>query len=235
MGILIAIGLILSVVLVILAIPVTYRLSVVGEKPVTIDGNLAWGSWLGRYAWHYVYGEKPVVTISWPGTTKTHVLVSDDEKLTDADVERAAKAVEDEDGVTYDEVNDEGAAPHQTEPETQPSWKPLVFDSSFLAVFFTYVQRLLWHSRVRTLTVTGSLGLGQPHQTGMLAGACYAVIPGSVQNLSFNYLAEDYDCTVTLAGHIYPIVFVYDTLRFLVTKPARQVLAYWRRRGEHHG
>lgn len=235
MGILVAIGLILSVVLVILSIPVTYGLSVVGKKPVTIDGHLAWGQYLGCYRWHYVYGEKPVLTISWPGTKKRQILSPDETELTDADVERAAKAVEDEDGVTYDDVNDEGAVPQQTEPEKTSSWKPLVFNSSFLAVFFTYVQRLLWHSRVRTLTVTGSLGLGQPHQTGMLAGACYAVIPGSIRNLSFNYLAEEYDCTVTLAGHIYPIVFIYDTLRFLVTKPARQVLAYWRRRGEHHG
>lgn len=235
MGIIVAIGLMLSVVLVILSIPVTYRLRIVGAKPVTIDGKLAWGRSLGYYGWHYVYGEKPVVTMAWPGTKKTKILSPDATELTDADVERAAKAVEDEVGVTYDDVKDEAPTPQQTESETPSSWKPLVFNSSFLAAFFTYVQRLICHSRVRTLTLTGSLGLGQPHQTGMVAGACYAVIPDSVRNLSFNYLAEDHDCTVTLAGHVYPIVFVYDTLRFLVTKPARQVLAYWRRRGEHHG
>lgn len=228
------ISLVILALAVALSVPVAYSCRIVGAGPFRVTGRVAWGG-LIRAAWDYAYGEKPTLTVTKFGKTTTRVAVPDDDmELTDADVERAAKAIEDEADTAPVDV-DSAAAPTETPPTPKRSWKKLIFTSDFLAAFFTYAQRVLYHSRVRSLRISGSLGLGQPHTTGMAAGAIYAIVGDGASDLSFNYLEEDYHCTVILAGHIYPIVCLYETICFAMMKPVRPVIAYWRKGGEAHG
>lgn len=234
-SIVLAIGM---VIVLVTCVPVTYVFRICGDGPVRLTGRLSWGTGLLRYGWEYTYGEKPVVTKTWLGKT-TRRTTAVEEPLRDEDVAAAAAAIEAEDGVTYDDVRQTAKTPDAETPELPQekrlSWRSLVGNTDFLAAVLTYFAHLLWHSRLRYLTLDGSLGLGQPHTTGMLAGACYALMPDSASRVTFNYLAEDYDCTLRLAGRMYPLVCLYYTLCFAATKPARRVLAYWRKGGASHG
>jgi len=216
-------------VLLVLSLPLAYDVTMYVGKPFHFRGAIQLGQKLCFYSLLYQYGKKPVTTQIWFGKKRAKTAPTES-MPTAAEVEAAAKAIESEEILTYDEV--------KGKEETPSSWKPLVWNSSFLAAFFTYVRQLLWHSRVRTLKVSGIIGLPQPHETGMLAGACYALIPQSVTDLHFNFTDETYDCTIVMKGHIYPIVCLAYTLRFAISRPARQFIAYWRvqKRGEtHHG
>lgn len=226
------------VIVLVTCVPVTYAVEVCGKKPGRCIAHIQWGTRLWYYAWQYTYGEKPVLTKTWLGRTTTRT-AAPDEPLRDEDVAVAAAAVADEGDVTYDDVRHtaetQDAQPTESQQASRPSWRPLVWNTDFLAAALTYAEHLLGHSRLRYVTLEGSLGLGQPHTTGMLAGACYALMPDSASRVTFNYLAEDYDCTLRLAGRMYPLVCLYYTLCFAATKPARRVLAYWRKGGASHG
>lgn len=238
MGILVTIcSIILLCCILVLSIPFTYQLTFQSKQPCHVDGIVQWGIRLMTYQLAYTYGEKAVITQTWLHHKKqSKLLATPETEPTDAEIEAAAKAIEAEENLTYHDIHhDQSTPPQETRKQ---SLKSLIFNTSFLGVFFTYVQRLLCHSRIRSLQLSGSLGLPQPHETGMVAGALYAVMPRGIENLHFNFLAEEYDCTLTVKGHMYPIVLLAYTVCFAISRPARQVIAYWRaqKRGEpHHG
>ena len=79
--------------------------------------------------------------------------------------------------------------------------------------------------------------LPEPHETGMLAGALYAICPGSVTDLQFNFVEEQYDCTVRASGRLYPAVLLLFTAAFAASRPVRRLWAEWHavNKEEQHG
>lgn len=112
-----------------------------------------------------------------------------------------------------------------------------LFNADFLAAFFTWLSRLLNHGQIRRFTLTGIIGLPEPHETGMLAGALYAICPGSVTDLQFNFVEEQYDCTVRASGRLYPAVLLLFTAAFAASRPVRRLWAEWHavNKEEQHG
>ena len=92
-------------------------------------------------------------------------------------------------------------------------WKDYVLSEECLSSCLSFFLRLLHHSRIRTLQTTGTLGLPQPHQTGMVAGFLYMLLPEAVQNLQFDFLEEVYDCHIRITGRIYPVSSHYTPFR----------------------
>ena len=103
--------------------------------------------------------------------------------------------------------------------------------------FLTWLSRLLGHGQIRRFTLTGIVGLPEPHETGMLAGALYAICPGSVTDLQFNFVEEQYDCTVRASGRLYPAVLLLFTAAFAASRPVRRLWAEWHavNKEEQHG
>ena len=140
--------------------------------------------------------------------------------------------------VTYDELHTANPTVGAAEKHKKHfPWKSLICTEDFALAFFTWLQDILCISRIRTLTLTGTLGLTATHKTGMLAGALYAVIPASTAGLRFNFTAEEYDCTVHAAGRICLAAAAACSITFLLSRPVRQFLAQWHtaRKGENHG
>ena len=104
------------------------------------------------------------------------------------------------------------------------NWKDYVWSEDFLSSCLSFFLRLLHHSRIRTVQTTGTLGLSQPHQTGMLSGFLYMLLPQAAQDLQFDFLNEIYDCHIQIAGRIYPGVIVLYAFSFIVSPPVRRLL-----------
>ena len=126
----------------------------------------------------------------------------------------------------------------QSESDEQAGWwRPYLISEEFLAACLQLIRRVLHHSRIRRFTLEGTLGLPQPHQTGMTAGFLYMVAPRQAATLQFNFLEEIYDCEAVLAGTIYPGALILYAAAFMTTRPLRKLLRaiLQRRRDTDHG
>ena len=231
---------ILIVMITILCLPVSYSCMVYIGSPFHISGTLCW---LGRafsYTWQYTYGKRPQTEwyILWkkqhtaPTSAHNAEMTKEQQEAVIQELEKETHAV------TYDELHaDNTAADNAERHQKHFSWKSLVCTEDFALAFFTWLQDILSISRIRTLTLTGTLGLTVPHKTGMLAGALYAVIPASTDDLHFNFTSEEYNCTVHAAGCICPAAVAACSITFLLSRPVRHILGQWHtvRKGEHHG
>ncbi len=148
--------------------------------------------------------------------------------------------------LTYEDLlRQEGPdAPARSDAKEAKKKKPPIrqflaslFNADFLAAFFTWLSRLLNHGQIRRFTLTGIIGLPEPHETGMLAGALYAICPGSVTDLQFNFVVEQYDCTVRGSGRLSPAVLLLFTAAFAASRPVRRLWAEWHavNKEEQHG
>ena len=232
----------LSIIALILCLPVTYAVKIHIGSPWHVEGQCAWGRRLADASWSYTLGEEPH-SESHAFWKKTPQAASDDARPdrppTPEEREKALDELEKESRkTTYEDLlrQDGAAAPPEpsadagdTAPQKPPlrEWLPLFLNSDFLAAFFTWLARLLNHGQIRRFTLTGILGLPAPHETGMLAGALYAVCPGNIEALQFNFVEEQYDCTVRASGRLYPAALLLFTAAFAASRPVRHILAYW--------
>lgn len=240
MGIIAVLTVILLVFITVLCLPVSYRCMLYIGSPFHVSGTLCW---LGRtfsYTWQYTYGNRPQTEwyVLWKKQQPAPTATQDAEMTKEQQEAVIRELKKEEHAVTYDELHTADPAVNTSEkPKKHFSWKSLLCTEDFALAFFTWLQDILSISRIRTLTLTGTLGLTAPHKTGMLAGALYAVIPASTDDLHFNFTSEEYDCTVHAAGYICPAAVIACSITFLLSRPVRQVLAQWHtaRKGEHHG
>lgn len=240
MGIIVLITVLLIVGITVVCLPISYTCMLYMGSPFHISGTLCW---LGRafsYTWQYTYGDRPQTEwyFLWkkqpPAAKPTH-----DESLTKEQQEAVIGELKKEPhAVTYQELCTDKSANMGTEkPKTTFSWKAFLFTKEFALAFFTWLQEIIYISRIRTLTLTGTLGLTAPHQTGILAGMLYAIIPASITDLHFNFTSEEYDCTVHTSGHICLASVISCSITFLLSRPVRHLLVHWHtaRKGENHG
>lgn len=237
MGVLVLITIILLISLSFLCLPISYRLTLYIGSPFHIMGNCTWLGRMFSYTWKYTYGERPQIEWYVRGKKKDAAMQApeEDTPMTPEQQEAMAQEIEQENkAITYDDVNT------IDEPDSSMDsfrWKPLVFNEAFGLSFVTWLQHILYACRIRTFSAAGSLGLTQPHQTGILAGALYAIIPAGIENLRFNFIEEVYDCTIHSAGRLYPITILFYSIVFLLSRPVRQLMTQWylSKKGAHHG
>ena len=248
MAIVVVFAILFSCILLILCLPVSYALTIHMGTPFHIEGQGRWGRKLADASWSYTLGEEPhhELHMCWRRSSAVKEPVEppplapeEEEKVWD-ELEKESQHL------TYEDLL------HQEGPDTPASGdakeakkkKPPIrrfladiFNVDFLAAFFTWLSRLLSHGQIRRFTLTGIIGLPEPHETGMLAGALYAICPGSVTDLQFNFVEEQYDCTVRASGRLYPAVLLLFTAAFAVSRPVRRLWADWHavNKEEKHG
>ncbi len=240
MGIIAALTVILIVFITVVCLPVSYSCMLYIGSPFHVSGTLCW---LGRafsYTWQYTYGNRPQTEwyLLWKKQQSAPRSTQDAEMTKEQQEAILHELKKETHTVTYDELHTADPAVDAAETHKKHfSWKSLICTEDFALAFFTWLQDILCISRIRTLTLAGTLGLTAPHKTGMLAGALYAVIPASTSDLHFNFTAEEYDCTVHAAGRICLAAAAACSITFLLSRPVRHVLAQWHaaRKEENHG
>lgn len=244
MLIVLLITLILAAVCVVLFIPLGYEGELYIGRPFSIKGHLAWGKRLFSASWSYKEGEeiKRHSTACWKKKKAAPAPV----KITQEEAEKAWQTLEEEsEKTTYeslqqekpDQAPDGQTAKIKNPPDEKDSLWPLILNADFLAALFTLLSRLLAHGQIRQLTLSGTIGLPQPHETGMLSGALYAICPGSVNGLRFNFIDEEYDCTLRASGRLYPAIVLIIASRFLLSPPVRRLVSalHTAKKGKKHG
>ena len=213
-----------------LFLPLTYSLSADIQSPFHIRTVLSFLNHGLYYEWDYVFGQKPtkLCYIGWhkeplSGRGQPPGIVPDKKDPEEPDKEE-------EDPLSENTIRDALQGADSPEPDDVCAasdtfwWKDYVWSEDFLSSCLSFFLRLLHHNRIRTVQTTGTLGLSQPHQTGMLSGFLYMLLPQAAQNLQFDFLNEIYDCHIQIAGRIYPGVIVLYALSFIVSPPVRRLL-----------
>lgn len=223
MGIVITIVVIFLCIITLLFIPLTYDIHIYAGKPFRIDGLISWSGRALQYTWSYTWGQR--LTSSWYLAWKKQENGADMTEKTAAQAEEAIqKTLEETEPATYESLkNSQNPLPKAATFH----WKPFVLNTDFAASWFRWLGRLVYHSRIRTWNMSGTIGLSQPHETGLLAGALYATIPDAVENLRFNYIEEQYDSTIYGAGTIYPAIVLFYFAAFILSRPVRRLIAGW--------
>ena len=221
------ITLLLMVTVIILSIPFHY--TVYGHIGDPFSGKFT-VSWSGRaflFSYSYTYGKRPIKEryIRWHTAKKSETLKTAPENST---------------GRTHT-VPDNKAETVQIEvavKETlEQDYTQKNIESATVKERFPWRHFILTQECIRKLTLTGTIGLSEPHETGMLAGWLYAFMAKYIRNLSFNYSNEEYNVHCTLSGRIIPLVLIYYTLSFILTKEVRTLYKEYIifRRGQKNG
>lgn len=248
MAIIVILAILFSCILLILCLPVSYALTIHIGTPFHIEGQDRWGRKLADASWSYTLGEEPHHELHMCWKRSPAVKESVEPPLPTAEEEEKAwdELEKESQRLTYEDLlrQERPDAPAQSDAKEAKKKKPPIrrflasfFNADFLAAFFTWLSRLLGHGQIRRFTLTGIVGLPEPHETGMLAGALYAICPGSVTDLQFNFVEEQYDCTVRASGRLYPAVLLLFTAAFAASRPVRRLWAEWHavNKEEQHG
>lgn len=233
------ITLLLMVTVIILSIPFHY--TVYGHIGDSFSGKFT-VSWSGRaflFSYSYTYGKRPIKEcyIRWHTAKKSETLKAtpenstgrSDNKAETAQIEVAVKETLERD---YTQKNIESATAKERFP-----WRHFILTQDFITLFLVFFHKIISHSCIRKLTLTGTIGLSEPHETGMFAGWLYAFMAKYIRNLSFNYSNEEYNVHCTLSGRIIPLVLIYYSLSFILTKEVRTLYKEYIifRRGQKNG
>ena len=194
----------------------------ISARPSTWLSVPVWGRQLIRKSWSYTVGEefKDELYIlgkkDSPPPEKESTSTEDSQEKPLQDAAEEIKKAADEDLPSKEDIEKEveKAVEQEVEKEADPEgdtkanpekkkgspgeWIPLIVNTDFLTALFTWLSRLIGHGQIRHLSLCGILGLPEPHKTGILAGSLYAFCPGNLENLQFNFLEEQYDCTAHL-------------------------------------
>ena len=232
---LIAAVLLFMVITVFLFLPCTYSVTAAIRKPFRFAFRVNWFRHAFLFEWDYTFGQKPHI-LFYVGWKERSGKGRAQEAMT-VDTENVAAP----DSAPVSETPDEerlrealsAAPPQETAADRNNSfwwWKPYILQEDFLAAAARLLLRILYHTRIRTLQASGSLGLGQPHETGMAAGFLYMLVPAAANSLRFNFLEEEYDCRVRIAGRIYPGALIIYTAAFILSQPVRRLIYALRQR-----
>lgn len=105
-----------------------------------------------------------------------------------------------------------------------PSYFRFLLDPEVLTDCLAGILRILTASQLTACTLSGCLGLPRPHQTGILAAVLYSFGARQTENLRFTYTESSCDCTLYIAGKLYPAQLLYIVLHTVLQPPVRTLL-----------
>ena len=225
---LIIITLLLMLIVTILSIPLAYTVRLYITSPFKATATVNWSGRVFLLSFRYVLGKAPLLRSyikkvrhrSPPAepdiNPDSELLKNDDEKNETDEVEKAVQKTE------RDE-EDSGSTAEEGS-QTRVPLRPLLLNQAFAVQVLLLIGRILHHSRLRTFTANGTIGIGSPHETGILAGWLYATIPQSVYELRFNYLEKEYNARLTSGGRIIPLILIFCVLPFIFSQPVRRII-----------
>lgn len=225
---LIIITLLLMLIVTILSIPLAYTVRLYITSPFKATATVNWSGRVFLLSFRYVLGKAPLLRLyikkvrhrSPPAepdiNPDSKLLKNDDEKNETDELERAVQKTE------RDEEDSGSTAKEGS--QTRVSLRPLLLNQAFAVQVLLLIGRILHHSRLRTFTANGTIGIGSPHETGILAGWLYATIPQSVHELRFNYLEKEYNARLTSGGRIIPLILIFCVLPFIFSQPVRRII-----------
>lgn len=225
---LIIITLLLMLIVTILSIPLAYTVRLYITSPFKATATVNWSGRVLLLSFRYVLGKAPLLRLyikkvrhrSSPAEPNinpdSELLKNDDEKSETDEVERAIQKTE------RDEEDSGSTAKEGS--QTRVPLRPLLLNQAFAVQVLLLISRILHHSRLRTFTANGTIGIGSPHETGILAGWLYATIPQSVHELRFNYLEKEYNARLTSGGRIIPLILIFCVLPFIFSQPVRRII-----------
>ena len=225
---LIIITLLLMLIVTILSIPLAYTVRLYITSPFKATATVNWSGRVFLLSFRYVIGKAPLLRLyikkvrhrSSPAEPNinpdSELLKNDDEKSGTDEVERAVQKTE------RDEEDSGSTAKEGS--QTRVPLRPLLLNQAFAVQVLLLIGRILHHSRLRTFTANGTIGIGSPHETGILAGWLYATIPQSIHELQFNYLEKEYNARLTSGGRIIPLILIFCVLPFIFSQPVRRII-----------
>lgn len=225
---LIIITLLLMLIVTILSIPLAYTVRLYITSPFKATATVNWSGRVLLLSFRYVLGKAPLLRLyikkvrhrSSPAEPNinpdSELLKNGDEKSETDEVERAVQKTE------RDEEDSGSTAKEGS--QTRVPLRPLLLNQAFAVQVLLLIGRILHHSRLRTFTANGTIGIGSPHETGILAGWLYATIPQSVHELRFNYLEKEYNARLTSGGRIIPLILIFCVLPFIFSQPVRRII-----------
>ena len=225
---LIIITLLLMLIVTILSIPLAYTVRLYITSPFKATATVNWSGRVFLLSFRYVLGKAPLLRLyikkvrhrSPPAEPDINpdleLLKNDDEKSETDEVERAVQKTE---------RDEEGSGSTAKEgSQTRVPLRTLLLNQAFAVQVLLLIGRILHHSRLRTFTANGTIGIGSPHETGILAGWLYATIPQSIHELQFNYLEKEYNARLTSSGRIIPLILIFCVLPFILSQPVRRII-----------
>ena len=225
---LIIITLLLMLIVTTLSIPLAYTVRLYITSPFKATATVNWSGRVFLLSFRYVLGKAPLLRLyikkvrhrSPPAEPDINpdleLLKNDDEKSETDEVERAVQKTE---------RDEEGSGSTAKEgSQTRVPLRTLLLNQAFAVQVLLLIGRILHHSRLRTFTANGTIGIGSPHETGILAGWLYATIPQSVHELRFNYLEKEYNARLTSSGRIIPLILIFCVLPFIFSQPVRRII-----------
>ena len=99
------------------------------------------------------------------------------------------------------------------------------WDNGTIGIVLRAAGKLYRHSRPRKLRLSGLAGLGDPMQTGVLAGLLYAALPGA-SDITWDYTGRCFDVTAEAEGRVVPLYILYILGGVLASGPVRRTRAY---------
>ena len=225
---LIIITLLLMLIVTILSIPLTYTVRLYITSPFKATATVNWSGRVFLFSFRYVLGKAPLLRLyinkvrNRSPLAETDInhdsepLKNDDEKSETDEVESAVQETE--------RNEEENGSTAKEDSQARMPLRPLLFNQAFAVQVLLLIGRLLHHSRLRTFTANGTIGIGSPHETGILAGWLYATIPQSVHELQFNYLEKEYNARLTFSGRIIPLILIFCILPFIFSQPVRRII-----------
>lgn len=122
--------------------------------------------------------------------------------------------------------------PAETEAQDEETKKPgalavlsFAWDNGTIGIVLRAAGKLYRHSRPRKLRLSGRAGLGDPMQTGVLAGLLYAALPGA-SDITWDYTGRCFDVTAEAEGRVVPLYILYILGGVLASGPVRRTRAY---------
>ena len=225
---LIIITLLLMLIVTILSIPLAYTVRLYITSPFKATATVNWSGRVFLFSFRYVLGKAPLLRLyikkvrhrSPPAepdiNPDSELLKNDDEKSETDEAERAVQKTE------RDEEDSGSTAKEGS--QTRVPLRTLLLNQAFAVQVLLLIGHILHHSRLRTFTANGTIGIGSPHKTGILAGWLYATIPQSIHELQFNYLEKEYNARLTSSGRIIPLILIFCVLPFIFSQPVRRII-----------
>lgn len=90
------------------------------------------------------------------------------------------------------------------------------------------LKKLLYISKPYEMNVSGKIGLGDPSDTGILAGAAYAIFPDFAVEIDWKYLEKVFELKANCKGSVMPLKAIWIIGIAFISKPVREFLSYTR-------
>lgn len=240
-GIAVCAAIFLMLLLMVCCIPISYEAYVQLHEPCHLRGRLQWFGHALYYEWDYQPGERVHKTcyIGWQKYPSQTAISTEPAEVASQPTAQAAweKIEKESQTVTYQALQYAQPETADNAKKERPWWWPYVWQQDFAEALLTFGIQILYHSRIRKFYLEGSLGLPEAYETGMLAGALYAVMPASISRLRFNFVEEEYDCRGCALGRMYPASLFRYVITFTLTQPVRELISTWlkKERDKRHG